>query len=129
MVLEAPARNTAHDGEEHGDIAQCPVIRMLPPKLQQASSSSPHLWQYLHQTPVEKIGIPQYHETLDRELGDTQNPNVIYPVSDDVYIHVSPDPGGGRNNYVPVEPGMGQDLAPYLEEIEMRLIDLVDEHE
>ena len=75
----APA--ASHEDAE--DVFACPLYRMLPEKLQEESRDKPFLWEYLHTLPVEQFGIPQYHETLNRGMGDLENPNLIYPVGGD----------------------------------------------
>ena len=98
---------------------------MLPAELQDLSRKKPHLWDYLHRLPVEKIGVPQYHETLQRSLGDLPTPNLIYPVGNGIYIHVLPDLGDARNFYIAIEPGMNQDLSPVMDTVETRLVDYI----
>ena len=108
-----------------GNAFECSVFRMLPAELQDLSRKKPHLWDYLHRLPVEKIGVPQYHETLQRSLGDLPTPNLIYPVGNGIYIHVLHDLGDARNFYIAIEPGMNQDLSPVMDTVVTRLVDYI----
>jgi flagellar protein FlaI len=98
---------------------------MLPEPLQEESRSKMHLLEYLHALPVEKVGIPEFFPTLDRSMGGMKNPNLIYPVKDNIYVHVYPDESDIRDYYIAIEPGMMLDLEDLMEEVEERLVDYV----
>ena len=117
----------ASDHAHKGDISKCPVFRMIPKKLRNESKSKIHLQSYLHAVPVDKVGPPEYYESLNRSMGDMENPNLIYPVGNGIYIHIYPDPNDARDYYIPVEPGMTEDLALIMEQVEIRLVDYVHE--
>ncbi len=121
---------TASAPPAHGhsdDISSCPTFRMLPQELQEHAKSLPHLWDYLHLVPLEEIGIPQYYQSLSRKHKELENPNLIYPVAERVFVHIYPDQSDSRNIYAPIEPGMGEDLSELMDEVEGRLVDLVNE--
>ncbi len=121
-VKERPP--TGHDPKE--EMNSCPVFRKLPEKLKERAKKCLHLWSYLHDTaPVERIGIPTFVEALNRSHRDLLNPNLIYPVAADVFVHIYADPNDSRDHYVAIEPGMGVDLSLVMEEVETRLVDLV----
>jgi flagellar protein FlaI len=98
---------------------------MLPEQLQEESRSKTHLLEYLHALPVEKVGIPEYVPKLDRSMGGMKNPNLIYPIKNNIYIHVYPDESDIRDYYIAIEPGMMLDLEDLMEEVEERLVDYV----
>ena len=108
-------------------VANCPIVKMLPKKLQEQVAESGHLLDYIHELPLETIGIPEYHPELDRRLGDMKKPNIIYPVGGGLYIHILPDPEDARNVYNAIEPGMNVDSRELMEELENHLVDYVDE--
>ena len=85
------------------------MFRMLPKNLRDVARTQAHLGEYLHLLPIEKIGVPEYHETLNRGMGDLPNPNLIYPVGNGIFIHVYPDPVDARDYYIAIEPGMMRD--------------------
>ncbi len=118
------------EAHEHGDdITQCPVYHMLPQQLWEDETARGPLWEYMHMLPTDEFGPPQYHETLGRELSELENPNVIYPVGNGIFIHIYPDPKDARDYYIPIEPGMTQDLSPLMREVDGLLADYVDELE
>ena len=130
MVAQTvPFKTEQADHNHNGTDSKCPVFRMLPKKLRREAKEKPHLWEYLHGLPLEKIGVPEYHETLDRSMGDWKSPNLIYPVGNGMFIHILPDPRDARNFYIAIEPGMGQDLSSQLDEVETRLVNYVGDLE
>jgi flagellar protein FlaI len=118
-----PAQSHGHKG----GLTDCPAFRLLPPPLQEESRNKAHLLEYLHALPVEEVGIPQYVPKLDRSMKDLKNPNLIYPIKDDIYIHVYPDQSDIRDYYIAIEPGMMLDLEDLMEEVEERLVDYVSD--
>lgn len=125
-VLPFPAK-TGHSHQ--GGVADCPVFRLLPGPLQEASKKDEFLLDYIHLLPVEGVGIPEYFEELDRKLGDKKNPNLIYPIGGGLYIHIYPDHGDTRDYYIAIEPGMLSDSTALMEELEDHLVDHVSEFE
>ena len=113
-------------GHSHrGDASKCPMFRMLPKELQAQSKEKGHLWEYLHQLPMEKVGVPEYYETLNRGMGDLKGPNLIYPLDNGNFVHIFPDPKDARDYYISVEPGMSQDVSHLMDAVETRLVDFV----
>ncbi len=83
--------------------------------------------RYLRSVPMEDVGIPQYHKKLDRSLRGAKNPNLIYPVERNIYIHILANVEDIRDYYIPVEPSTGEDLEVLLNQVEERLADSVEE--
>ena len=128
--MVASKERTKVKGKPHAHkngAASCPIIKLLPKNLQEEVGGSEHLMDYIHDLPIETIGIPQYHRELDRKLGDMKDPNIIYPVGGGLYIHVLPDPEDARNLYCAIEPGMAIDSKGLMEMLEDHLVDYVDE--
>ena len=120
-----PFELKAWEGEAHQQGA-CPLCRALPEPLREEAASQPHLLRYLHSLPIEECGVPQFHQRLERKLGEAGLPNVIYPIGNNIYIHVLGDPHDARNFYIPIEPVLEPDeLRPLLEALEDRLVDVV----
>ena len=116
------------DGHSHGgQITSCPLFKLLPAALQEESKNPGFLLDYIHLLPVDQMGIPEYYAELNRGLGELKNPNLIYPVGDEVYIHIFPDEGDSRDYYIAIEPGMTQMIDPLMESLEDRLVDYVDQ--
>jgi len=119
---------TVQEGHSHGgNITTCPLFKLLPAALQEESKKNEFLMDYIHMLPVDKVGIPEYYAELNRSLGDLENPNLIYPVGDEVYIHIFPDESDSRDYYIAIEPGMTQMIDGLMEDLEDHLVDFVDE--
>ena len=110
-----------------GDLSSCPLYRVLPQKLREECKEKAHLWDYLHLLPIEKVGVPEYYETLDRSMSDMENRNLIYPVGGGIFIHIYPDLTDARDYYIAIEPGMTEDVDPLIDRVEERLVDFVDD--
>lgn len=123
--FELPFRMAA-SSETHEDLEQCAMFRMLPPAMQQVCRTQSHVLEYLHRLPLEEIGIPQYYEELSRKLGDLKQRNLMYPVSDNVLVHVWSGTSGERDIYIPVEPIFSMDLDQKLAQIENHLLHMAD---
>ena len=79
---------------------------------------SPHLLEYLHTYPVNTYGMPLFFSELKRDLKGIKDPNLIYPASEETFIHIFPDPMDARNYYIPIEPSFlhsVNDLIPAVE--------------
>ncbi|GBD13449.1 Type IV secretion system protein PtlH [bacterium HR24] len=120
-----PFELKAWQGEGHHEEA-CPVCRSLTEELREEVAASPHLLRYLHSLPLEEWGMPQFHRRLERKMGETGLPNVLYPIGGGIYVHVLGDPQDARNFYIPIEPVMEPaEMGPLLEALEDRLVDVV----
>ncbi len=125
MGQALPFQTAEPDSHAHAG-GTCVLRSLLPPPLAEEADRAPHLMEYLHKIPVADVGVPEYFEKLDRKMGDIEDPNLIYPVGQGVYIHIFPDHSDVRNYYIPIEP-TAEGLDELLEEIEVRLLDYVDE--
>ena len=111
------------------DLAKCPTYQKLPAPLQEICQKSLHLLQYLHAFPLDELGIPEYYEKLNRSLKGAKNPNLFYPTSNEVFVHVLANLGEVRDHYIPVEPSLADAQDNLLDEIEQRLAEFVEELE
>jgi flagellar protein FlaI len=112
------AGSSRRDPEESDDL-----YRSLPDELQTACQENRHLWDYLCMLPLDEVAIPEYHPELKRSHGDGKEYNLIYPVGNSIFIHLYSSPGGGRPNYIPIEPGLTQDLSTVFAQVEDKLVD------
>jgi flagellar protein FlaI len=110
--------------DTRGNISH--IINALPKEAQELVQKNPHLYYYLHLIPVNEVGIPQFHQKLDRKMSSNKNPNMIYPVKSGIFTHILHDINDGRNTYIPIEPTMGQNLEKLMEEIERKLLIMAD---
>jgi len=117
-------------GKECGvNLAKCPVYQKLPAPLQEICKEKLHLLQYLHAYPLDERGVPEYYEKVDRSMKGIKDPNLLYPVSDDVFIHILSNPEDVRDFYIPVEPSLADGYDEMLDELEQRLADYVEDLE
>ena len=115
---------TGHDDNLHGDNPyECGLFRTLPPTMQELCRVNTHVMEYLHLLPIDEIGVPQYFPELSKKVGELKTRNLLYPVSDDVIIHVWSGAGEERDIYIPVEPSLVVQLTGKLAEVETRLLE------
>ena len=120
--------DTADHADEHKgsiDSSQCPIHNLLSPELRDAAEAAPHLMSYLHKVPFAECGVPTYYPEANRKMGDIADPNLIYAVANNTFIHILPDHQEARNYYIAIEPGTDQ-LTDLIEEMEYRLLDFVE---
>ena len=80
------------NGHKHGENPyDCPMFGLLSEQLQEQSVAKPHLWAYLHELPIQDIGVPGYAPVLGKQHKEMTRPNVVYPAGDGIFIHVMPD--------------------------------------
>jgi flagellar protein FlaI len=116
---------------EEGDncyqnLEDCAIYRMLPTNAREYVKRSPHLLEYLHIFPIDSFGVPLFFSELKRDLKSMKEPNLIYPVNEETYIHIFPDPNDTRNYYIPIEPSFLHNISQFLPLVEIKLIDLLD---
>jgi flagellar protein FlaI len=116
---------TADDHKGGAGAAQCPIHNLLSPELRDAAEKAPHLMAYLHKVPMAEFGVPDYYPEATRKLGDIKEPNLIYPVLGNTFIHIFPDNNEARHFYIAVEPS-SDSLGDLIEEMEFRLLDFVE---
>jgi len=129
MVVGALPFKVSKEHKHRGGAKNCPMFKMLPPALQQETQKNEFLLDYIHLIPVEEVGIPEFFEELDRELGEKKNPNLIYRIGGGLYVHIYPDPNDSRDYYIAIEPGMFDNNRKLIEQMEDRLVDHVEDLE
>ena len=105
--------------------AGCGVCSRLPETLLEQSRGMPHLRRYLHNLPIDEMGLPVYAEKLERGMGASELPNFIYPVGNATFAHICPDPRDARHFYVPIEPTILSDYESLMETVEGLLVEAV----
>jgi flagellar protein FlaI len=119
-----PFSGQGEAGSPQNSISEGDLLQLLPEELQEASKQDKHLLDYLRMIPVSEIGVPEYYTKLTRAQGDLPQKNLIYPVSDNIYVHVYSEPGSSRPMYIPIEPSLTQDMSRVLPRVESRLVDV-----
>lgn len=109
----------------------CEFIQQLESPLKEAVTENAFLRKYVHRLPVEKIGMPIFREELDRGDGNAEDPNFIYPTAKGgIFAHVFPDPKGGRDHYISIEPSIEHPkIREIMSDIEEGMLDYTDELE
>ncbi len=90
--------------------------------LDEARLKFPHLDRYLRQL-EEKGIIPDWYAELNRNMENMQNPNLIYPVGDPIFIHIYKDPQIGMIYHV-IQPEMTDKEKEKYNEILERMIEV-----
>jgi len=113
------------------DPESCELVQQLPTALKEIALETSFLMRYLHTLPIAEIGIPVYHEELEGDDGDAENPNFIYKANSGViFFHVFPDPEGIRDWLISIEPSVEHPKFPaIMADIEEGLIEYTDELE
>jgi flagellar protein FlaI len=118
-------------GRECGEkLDACPAYaRIKSEGLKERCKDNPHLLQYLFSLIKAEFPLPDFYEKLNRGMKTIKNPSILYPVSDNIFIHILSNKEDIRNFYIAVEPCMLDSQESFLEEIEDNLTDYVDEFE
>ena len=103
----------------------CPIHNLLSPELREHADEAPHLMTYLHKVPLAEHGVPDFYPEASRKLGDIKDPNLIYRVGDNTYIHIFPD-ARGRAELLHRHRAGNDRMDDLLEEMEFRLLDFVE---
>jgi flagellar protein FlaI len=119
-----PFSSQGEAGSPQSNMSEGDFYQLLPEALQEACKQNKHLLDYLRLLPVSEIGVPEYYTKITRAQGDLPQKNLIYPVSDNVFVHIYSEPGGGRPIYIPIEPSLTQDMSQVLPEVESKLVDV-----
>jgi flagellar protein FlaI len=110
----------------YGDLESGALYKMLPANAKEYVKTNPHLLEYLHVFPVNIYGIPLFLSELKKDLRFMKNPNLIYPVNENTFVHILPDADDVRNFYIPIEPSFLHSVSDIMPVIETKLIDLID---
>jgi flagellar protein FlaI len=110
----------------YGDIESTALYKMLPANAKEYIRTNPHLFEYLTIFPVNTYGIPLFLSELKPELRTMKAPNLIYPVNEDTFVHILPDPDDVRNYYIPIEPSFLHSVFDLMPAIESKLVDVID---
>ncbi len=95
---------------------------MLPQPMQEACAQNEYLADYLQQLPMQTIGIPAYYPKLSRSLSDLKERNLIYPIKDNLFVHIYPDPSGARDHYISIEPTTVCSVDAVMPQVDERLL-------
>ena len=125
LPFDLPQDAAPDDHSWGASPASCPIHGILAPELREQADANPHLMAYLHRVPMAEFGVPEYFPEISRKMGDLKEPNLIYPVGQNTFIHIFPETAGDRNWYIAIEPGSDK-IIELLEQMEFRLLDFVE---
>jgi flagellar protein FlaI len=114
-----PFETHGEGGPPGSSLSDDKLDQWLSEGLSEACQQHRHLRDYLRLIPIEKIGVPEYLARLSRNHGDKKN--IVYPVSDEVFVHIYCDDSLSRGRYVAIEPDLTEDLSRVLPEAESAL--------
>ena len=104
-----------------------PLYLSLSEDLQEQSRAHPHVWEYLTELPIDEIGMPRFNSRLTKGMGNPDDRNIIYPVSEGIFIHLYPDLKDSRDFYCAIEPSMGPNVTALIDQVDRRLINFIEE--
>ncbi len=94
--------------------------------LEEALRRNPHLKIYIDNVKKREGRVPQFITSLSRDLKELTHPNLIYPVGDPIFIHISSDKEGNKR-YTAVEPELKDDEKDDFEEITNKMLEYAPE--
>lgn len=88
-----------------------------------AQNKFKHLKNYINKVSRE-YGVPEFKIKLDRSLRDLENPNLIYPVGDPIFIHLYKSKETGGIVYSVIMPELSKEEKEYYDAILDRIIEV-----
>jgi flagellar protein FlaI len=121
--INFPFKPKKYDGHDHSNLKTCNLYKLLSPEMKREVETNLHLLEYLHILPIDTMGIPRYVPSLESKHGDIEEPNLIYKVSDQTYVHIYPNKNDVRNFYIPIEPILLTGVGDLIKQLEIKLVD------
>ncbi len=90
--------------------------------LDEARLKFPHLDKYLNEI-APKMGMPSWYTKLNREMSSIENPNILYPVGDPIFIHIYKEEGVGIMYHI-IQPEMTDKDEKIYQEILDRMVEI-----
>jgi len=118
-----PFKPKKYDGHDHSNLKTCNLYKLLPPEMKAEVEKNLHLLEYLHILPIDTMGIPRYVSKLESKHGEIEDPNLIYKVNDQIYVHIYPNKNDVRNFYIPIEPILLTGVGSLIKDLETKLVD------
>jgi len=91
--------------------------------LNEAINKFKHLRAYVNKI-AQTQGNPEFKVQLERELRNQENPNIIYPVGDPIFVHITRGDKKGAIKYVVIMPELTAEVQEYYDAIIDRIIEI-----
>lgn len=88
----------------------------------QAQAKYPHLKRYVDEITATK-GEPDWRLELDRSMRGMDDPNIIYPVGDPIFIHIHKKQETGTIRYEVIQPILSEEEEQLMEQIVDKMIE------
>ncbi len=72
-------------------------------KFKTSLEKNPHLRKYVDDFKRKYLKIPEFMESLPRELKELKYPNILYPIGDPLFVHIFGTPSE-NTKYIAIEP-------------------------
>jgi flagellar protein FlaI len=89
----------------------------------EAMAKFPHLRDYVNKV-SQTEGVPEFHTALDRGMRSLEFPNIIYPIGDPIFIHISRGVEKGSIESKAIMPEMTKDEQDFYNSILDRIIEI-----
>ncbi len=86
-------------------------------------ASKPYLREYVEKVKKE-LGMPVFYKTLTRDMAEIIEPNIIYPATEDVFVHVYRDRETGELVYAIIEPKIPEDVKEVYDKVLAKIVEL-----
>jgi flagellar protein FlaI len=114
---------------EDSDLTQSGLYQILPPESKKQIEGSKHVLQYLQRVHLDAFGTPKFYPKLSRKMKEIKRPNLIYPVNQEISVHICYDKEDARPYYIPIEPFVFNNFDGLITEVEKKISVLVDKYE
>ncbi|MFW5704983.1 MAG: type II/IV secretion system ATPase subunit [Nanoarchaeota archaeon] len=82
-----------------------------------------HLRDYVNKI-SQVYGMPEFKKRLDRSLRSVENPNLIYPVGDPIFIHIAKPEKSDNVKYMVIMPELDKEEKDFYDAILERIIEV-----
>jgi flagellar protein FlaI len=93
-----------------------PGKRMSAAEVAQLLAKNPHLREHVDRI-TRLLGRPSFYKTLSRDMADIEDPNIIYPVHEKIFVHVHRDRETGELLYDVIEPKIDEETREIYEKV------------
>jgi flagellar protein FlaI len=114
---------------EDSDLRQSGLYQILAPESKKHVEESKHVLWYLQMVHLDSVGTPKFYPQLSRKMKSIKRPNLIYPVNQEISVHICYDKEDARPYYIPIEPFVFNNFDGLVAEVERKISVLVDKYE